>query len=171
MPLSNPQQVFATPLIRFLDTNGNGTGTKNAIGNYAAVVTDFYIQPPAGSVFVINTFQYHFSDLGNFPGTVYANLAAALTNGVQFFAVVNGVTIDLFDGQRIYSNDNVIHLFSGFQLINFQATMSSIVANFNTAQFGTAMKLNGTTNDKLVVRLNDDFTGLVDQSFRVYGYY
>ena len=31
------------PFFRYLDTNGNGTGTENAIGNYSGAEEIFYI--------------------------------------------------------------------------------------------------------------------------------
>ena len=36
------------PVFQFLDTNGNGTGTVDATGDYSAGEEIFYISPPAG---------------------------------------------------------------------------------------------------------------------------
>jgi hypothetical protein len=161
----------ARPLIRFLDTVGNGTGTKNAIGNYSVTPGVFFIQPAAGVKYVLTQFTFHYSDSGGFSGAVYGSAAAALTNGILLQATVNSVTYDLLDGLPIKDNDGVLHAFSHSELTQYAGAGASMTATFSSELFETALILDGATNDKLFVTCRDDLTFLTDQYFTVRGRY
>lgn len=161
----------ARPLIRFLDTVGDGSGTKNAIGNYSVTPGVFFIQPATGVKYVLTQFTFHYSDSGGFSGAVYGSAAAALTNGILLQATVNGVTYDLLDGLTIKDNDGVLHAFSNSELTQYAGAGASMTASFTAGLFETALVLNGTTNDKLFVTCRDDMTFLTDQYFTVRGRY
>jgi len=76
---------------RFLDTNGDGTGTKSATGNYAESPVSFFIQPPAGEVFRLNRMLVHIEDSGTFDSGSYGN-GITLTNGITVSKVISGHT-------------------------------------------------------------------------------
>jgi len=44
-PSSGGYGPVPTPVYRYLDTNGDGTGTQNANGDYSGASEIFYIQP------------------------------------------------------------------------------------------------------------------------------
>ena len=44
---------IATPLFRYLDTVGDGSGEKNANGDYSIAEEIFFLQPPPGRVYRI----------------------------------------------------------------------------------------------------------------------
>ena len=64
---------MAKNISRFLDTNGNGTGTKNANGNYSGAAEIFYIQPPAGSRYQINRLIVEVEDAAGMIATEYGS--------------------------------------------------------------------------------------------------
>jgi hypothetical protein len=159
------------PLIRFLDTNGDGTGTKNATGNYSASATSFFIQPPINSIYMLTQFFIQLSDAGGFVQNVYGSLATALTNGLLIRAYRGStLTLDLTDGIPVKNNDNFLHLSEQTFITNWSGGADSLTCTFDTHTFGVTFPLNGTYLDKLEVVCNDDFTGLVDQTFLVRGY-
>jgi hypothetical protein len=159
------------PLIRFLDTNGDGTGTKNAVGNYAASATNFYIQPPVGTSYVLTQFYIQLSDAGAFGQSVYGSLAAALTNGLQIKGYRGAnITLDLTDGLPIKINDHFTHLSDSVNVINWAGGVNTLTCSFDSHTFGTPFILNGNYADRLQVICNDDFTLLVDQTFLVRGF-
>jgi hypothetical protein len=158
-------------LIRFLDTNGNGTGTKEVLGNYAVTATNFYIQPPAGSIYILTQFYIQLSDAGAFGQSVYGSLATALTNGLLIRAYRGTVVaLDLTDGIPVKYNDQFYHLSSDTQVISWSGGLNTLTSSFDYRTFNTPLVLDGNYNDKLQVTLNDDFTLLVDQTFMVRGY-
>jgi hypothetical protein len=166
----SPIQLNGTPLIRYLDTNGNGTGTKTAIGNYSITPATFFIQPSAAQNFVITELVFQYSDSGGFPIAGYGS-GAILTNGIRFEAVINGVTFDLLDGLRIKRNDDYFHLITNTKLQLFSGSGGTVNGSFNISDFGVPLKLKGATADKLQIILNDNFSLLVDQTFVVHGYF
>lgn len=170
--LSQRQINTFKPLIRLLDTNGDGTETKDAIGNYSAIATPFFIQPPIGQIFFINSFFIHLSDNGTFGQAVYGSMVGALTNGLAITIKTNGiVTTDILDGITIKTNDEFLHLSFSIDLISWAGALNSMVAGFNSLNFGTTMVLDGSKLQRLEVMCNDDFTALIDQHFIVNGYY
>lgn len=158
------------PLLRFLDTNGDGTGTTDAIGNYSVTPATFFVQPPAGYKFILTELQIHLSDGGTFGSTVYGSLGAALTNGFSLLGKRNGVTIlDLMSGVPVKNNDQLTHLTSRVNLISWAAVNNSLNITFSALDFDTPFILSAAAVDTLEVTLNDDFTGLVDHTFIVRG--
>ena len=171
MPNTNGQYSINSPLIRHLDTNGDGTGTKNAIGNYSAAPTDFFIQPPIGKIFVITTLIFHMSDSGAFSATDYGSIAGGLTNGLTAVVERQAVQIfDLFEGITIQNNDQFLHISPDVNVVNWSGGTDSLVVSYDSQKFGIQLSLNGDLEDKLIVRLNDDMTPLVDQFFIAHGY-
>lgn len=163
--------IVGFPIIRFLDTNGNGTGTKKAVGDYSGAPVNFYIQPPVNTVYILTEFYIQLSDGGTFGQSVYGSLAAALTNGLLIRAYRGStVTLDLTDGLPVKTNDNFLHLSTDTRIINYSGGVNSLTCSFDYRSFGTSFPLNGNQGDKLVITCNDDFTLLVDQAFIARGY-
>jgi hypothetical protein len=162
-------QTSANSLVRFLDTNGDGTGTKNAIGNYSLVAQPFFIQPASNEIFLIYSFLMQLSDSGAlFSIDEYGNLNTALTNGLLVRLKRAGVvTLDLLDGQPIKINDHYAHLAQQVQLIDWAGTANTLRAEF-TVGAGPYV-LYGSEQDRLEVLCNDNFTGLIDQTFLARG--
>jgi hypothetical protein len=96
-------ECLGFPLIQFLSTNGDGTGTINAVGDYTATPTPFYIQPSATAVYVITELLLQLSDVGAaFALDEYGNLNAPLINGVLIRAKRgSAITLDILGGQPI----------------------------------------------------------------------
>ena len=66
-------------LARYLDTNGDGTGTKTAVGEYHDAGDGqeiFYIQPPAGTIYRISRMIPFVEDAGTFVGQWYNRKSA-----------------------------------------------------------------------------------------------
>jgi hypothetical protein len=163
--------IVRFPLIRFLDTNGDGTGTKNAIGNYSGAATPFYIAPPADQVYSVTELLIQLSDNGAFGQSVWGSMASALTNGLLIRAKRNTtVVLDILDGIPIKTNDQLSHLTSRVTLLTWSGSTNTLQASFTTAEFGTPLYLNGALDESLEIVCNDDFSGLIDQTFVVHGY-
>lgn len=105
-------------------------------------------------------------DNGNFSADNYGGVST-LSNGIEFEHVRNGTTIDLLDGQpiksvvdwSIHSYDLDYHAFgSGNNYVNVRWS-------FNKAGASMFFEL----GDQLIIRINDDLTGLVAHQFFVQG--
>jgi len=100
-----------TRVRRFLDTTGDGTGTKNAGVNGSSTPVIHRIRPAAGETIYLSDLFVSFTAAAQLVADGYGDLAA-LTNGIKVEVVsVNSagdVTVeeDLLDGLTIKSHDH-----------------------------------------------------------------
>lgn len=160
-PGSSGYGPVPTPLYRYLDTSGDGSGTKNAIGNYSSTADIFYIQPAAGQVFrIVRMIILIGGKASSVKTDTYGSLSA-LTNGVTVRVQNDGGTvINLTDGIPVKTN-------AGWGGLCFDSVIYSSTSNtdtFNRVRWtferaGYPIRLDGSSNERLEVLLNDDFTG------------
>jgi hypothetical protein len=162
-----------TILIRYLDTNGSGAGTKNAVGEYHDAGNGaeiFYIQPPPGAVYRIARLLPFVEDQGTFDSGSYGN-GITLTNGISI-RVQNdsGTIVDLLDGLPIKLNTHWARICYDMSISSFGTGNEYLHARWTFAKSGQMIRLVGDNNERLEVVLNDDFSDLVSQYFMVQGY-
>ncbi len=152
---------------RFLDTVGDGTGDKSAIGDYSSAVEEFLITNPIRQI-QIRRMMIEVRDTGLFSQERYGAIAA-LTNGIEVMVKDDsGATqLDLTDGVPIKS---LAHW--GCRCFDMSALPSGSGDGFVNIRW--TFKRNGSCillrqGWSLVVRLNDDLTGLIDHTFFVGG--
>ena len=163
-------------LSRFLDTNGDGTGTKNANGNYSGAVEEFYIQPAADEVMQIARLLISIEDTTGMQANEYGDLGSALGNGITIEEERNGTVVtDFTDGVPITTNAEWGTLCYDVDVKSWGQTPTNelLVARFTFARSERNVRLEGTspTPDRLVVSLNDTLTGLIRHTFMVQGFY
>lgn len=146
---------------RFLDTSGDGTGTKNAIGStYATTAATFYIQPPAGTVYDISRLIVTVEDSAVSGATNYG--AIVITNGVVIRRVSGSTILTYTDGVSITTNT---------QWGRFCEVTSITTQLQARCTFGDALiRLNGDKSERLEVVLRDSMSGLDGQYFLVQGF-
>lgn len=160
-----------TPLFRHLDTNGDGTGTIVANGNYSGAAEIFYIQPGAGEIYRLQRMIVSLEDTNGFSAQEYGNLGSALTNGITV-RVQNdsGTVYELTDGDPVKTNAKWGAFCYDVDLKTWGAGDEFLLVRWTFSRTGQPMRLVGDNNERLEVVLNDDFSGLVDQTFIVQGY-
>lgn len=156
-------------LIRVLDTVGDGTGTKDASGDYSAAAQTFLIKPPAHTTYIISRMIGSIRDGGSFDSGFYGN-GLTLTNGIKVYCKSNGETIDLFDGLSVLTNADWAGICYDIDISKFGSGNEYLNFRWTFSKSGTFIKLDGNKGDELYVELHDDFTGLVSQYFTVQGY-
>lgn len=159
------------PVIRFLDTVGNGSGNKNIAGNYAAAPQSFKMIVPAGLIYIISSFNVHISDSGNFTSGGFGANALPLTNGFQINAKMNGNIGSLIDNMPIKTNANFLHISQDTTLLTaFSGGGNVLSSTFTPTSFGIAGYFNGDKGDYLEIIVNDDLTFIKDFHAIVKGY-
>lgn len=164
-------------LSRFLDTNGNGTGTKNAVGNYVdGALEIFYIQPPASTVYKITRLLVNVEDTKGMTGEEYADLGSALTVGVVIRVQGDsGTIVNLTDDLPVKANNQ----WSRFAYDVVVSNLSSsglgsandfVLSRWSFFKSNTVIRLDGDQNERLEVVLNDNLTGIVSHYFLVQGF-
>ncbi len=154
-------------LSRQLDTDGDGTGTKNAIGNYSGAEEQFYIQPPAGEVYHIYRMIVAIEDGGPLSSAGYAGITptAALTNGVGLSKrrTDDTVIVDLMDGDPVVTNGLWAQWCHDLTLHGFGAGNAVLTARWTFNRMGRPIWL--FDNTRLVITLEDDFSTVVGHKF------
>lgn len=156
---------------RLLDTVGDGTGTKNATGNYSGGATTFKILPPASTIFRVTRLLVYVKDTAGMVASEYGNLGSALTNGIQI-RVHNGTTtvVDLTDGDPITENADYGKFCYDVQVLGWGAGDDILLARWTFSKAGQDLRLDGDATEALEVILNDDFSGLLSHKFIAQGY-
>lgn len=157
-----------------LDTVGDGSGTKECIGDYSAAglgQTDFIIKPAAGEIFNIQRMMVSYSDAGNFSASGYG-AGSALTNGIKVFvANDSGIKYWLTDEDHpIKTNAEWTVVCYDYSYLSFGVGDNWGGARWTFAKAGKRLTLTGDSGDKLVVRLEDDHSVLTQSHFLVQGF-
>jgi len=163
--------VVRGPFEHYLDTNGDGTGTFNAIGDYSATPTEFYYAPPAGITAVISKLIIHIADKGLFGFDGYGAIAAGqVVNGMTITVERLGVEVlSLTNGVPITDNASMSHLNVDYNKTTFANNEESSSVSLEDHSFGGPLNMHGDLGDRLIVTLNDSFVGLIDHHFILYG--
>lgn len=177
-PGSSGYGIVPTPIYRHLDTNGDGSGTKNAIGDYSSTAEIFYIQPPAGQIFRLTRMMVLISGRAPSVKTDTYGSVPTLSNGVQTRVQDDsGTIIDLVDGLNVKTNGCWGRLCFDSELYTSTANTDSYVrVRWTFEKAGYPIRLVGDRNERLEVVLNDDFTdggsadALALNYFHVQGY-
>ena len=155
---------------RFADTNGDGTGTKNANGNYLITPDILYIQPPPQTVYRVHRMLISLEDTSGMQAQEYGNTGGALTNGVQARVQDgDGTLSDLTDGVPVKTNAHWGRMCYDVDVKSWGSGNELLCVRWTFAKSGAAIVLDGTLNERLEILLNDDFTGLISQYFLIQG--
>lgn len=160
--------IIGRPTQFFLTASGNGQGTYNLNGDYSSAPTDFYYQ--ATSKYYIQTLLISISDTTNFNQTDYGGIASGtITNGVKLFIKPNGLSeIPLLSGVAFKYNYEWLQVTPHTLLTQFAGTPQTLSINFDiTTDYG--MPITMDIGDRFIIRLNDNFTGLINHTFGLRG--
>lgn len=159
------------PLYRHLDTNGDGTGTVDANGDYSSAATHFYIQPPKDRVYTIARMMVEILDTNGFQAQEYGNLGSALTNGIQVCIIDDtGVVVDLTSrNDTVVTNAEWAMYCFDVKLNSWGAGDEQLAVRWTFDKAGSPLILEGKNNERLAVILNDNFTGLIKHHFVIQG--
>jgi hypothetical protein len=153
------------PFSDFLDSAGNGTGTKNM----ATTADIYYLEAQAGQSLVVERLIISYQDAGG--GTVdeYGNLNAALSTGIEIKVVDPGGTIvDLTDGVPVQQNGHWARFCYDAQRLDWGAGEDLFVVRWTFAKAGRPVFLN--PGDRLEFQVNDDLTLLSNHYALAQGY-
>ena len=163
--------VVRRPFEHYMDTNGDGTGVNNANGDYSGTPTEFYYAPPVGATIELTKFIIHVADKGIFEFDGYGAITAGvITNGYHITVERLGVEVlRLTDTLPIKTNADMSHLNTDYNKITFQNNEEAANVSFDVASFDTPLQLHGDLQDRFIVTLRDNYTGLEDHHFILYG--
>lgn len=166
---SQAKYPVGSPTIFYLDSVGDGTGTVNAIGNYAVTPQAFKRNIPIGMTFALYRIQIMIGTTALLRVNGYGNQVAPLTNGLIFSGKINGVpftsTAGAFKTNADYSargTSTEVHALSGSDQF-FEVYQDFIMLGDGP------ITLYGNKGDFIQYLLNDDFTFLAQHRFTIFG--
>ena len=149
---------------RFLNCTLNNDGvTIGAEQDYSAVEGRFYFECPPDDTYVIEHFDMHLSGATNLKAEDYAGIANGLTNGLDWYARINGVEQIITPLPPIKTNEDLFRLGHHHQSVNYAAGLSTHSYAGHLHEFSDGFILN--PGDQLGVILRDDFTSLARHEF------
>lgn len=166
-----PGKILNQPFIRLLDSVGDGSGGVNAIGDYSAAPVEFSIRPPDGQVLVLTQLTVHYNAPGIFGALGYANLPALPVGILLDTRDRQGSVVSPLTGQ-VPVTFNTSWMAYGYNMNNqsWGGAETTIEAVLNMGAFDTGFEIDGNKAEYLAATLNDDFTGIVVQTFLAKGY-
>lgn len=164
------QPSAGLPFQFFLTANGNGTGAVNLNGNYSSAPTDFWYEATAR--YEIYSLLISISDGANFNQGDYGAITLGLTNGVKllvrFEDDVTEIPILNTGAFPVKYNYHWLSLTASTMLTTFAGISQTLTVNFDLIDhYGKPFTIN--KGQKLIVRLNDNFTGLINHTFGLRG--
>jgi hypothetical protein len=153
------------PNSRYMDTVGNGTGTKNAAtldGSSTPVILK--IKPGATEKFEVQRLIVSMLIGANNPNVGYGNSASPLTNGIEMKVITGAATgstvWDITDGVPIKNNHDYKNLCHDEIVSTYGTTESDISWRYTFSKDGKPIVLDGGLGDELHVIINDDLTAV-----------
>jgi len=154
---------------RYLCTNGDGTGTKSATGDYSGAEEIFFIQPAAGEIFLLERLIVYVVDVGAFDADKYGN-DITLTNGIVLREKDDdGVIADITDGLPIKTNSHWARNCYDVAHYSYGTGNETLAARWTFSKAGSPIRLAGDENNRLEIVLHDKLDGLVEHTFLVQG--
>lgn len=156
---------------QFLDTVGDGSGTINANGDYSSAAEEFLISPAAETdkriAYKIYRMVISAEDTNGMQAQEYGNLGAALTNGVTIVHDDGSMTITNLTPTPIKTNALWGSYCYDVDVKSWGSGNELLVVRWTFSKSGAPITL--ANNERLVVGLNDDFSGLISHGFMVQG--
>lgn len=155
-------------IYRFLDTNGDGTGTQNAIGDYSVTPEEFYFQPELDTD--VHRLIIHMEDTTGANAVDYGNITGGLTNGytLRVLDTAQAEVTDLCDNTVIQTNAGIGRFCYDVDLKTWGAGNEFIQARWTFARAGHPLFI--AAGYRLSITFNDDLTGLIEHFFMIQGY-
>ncbi|MFA5127305.1 MAG: hypothetical protein WC465_04920 [Patescibacteria group bacterium] len=161
----DPADQRGLPVNIFFSETGNGAEPHSYTGNYSVTPKDISYIVPRGTL-EVNSLLVTITDATSFNQADYGAIAGGLTNGIKFFIVLAGTTteIPLFAGHVFKHNYDFLAIFHDTLLTSFAGGAQTLALESDLKKvFGIPLVLQ--TGDRIIVRLNDDLTGLISHTF------
>ena len=150
-----------------LSIDGLASGDSNITGNYATA-TDFYIKPPSNELYHINNLSVFMEDEKIDDSSKYGGVVA-LIRGLKFIVEDDeGIVKNFTPNHPIRNNGELLGAGGRGGITTFAGnSVDTLTASFGP--FSPSIDLEGGKGEKLIIRVEDDFSGLLAHRISVFG--
>ena len=147
---------------------------KNSLGSELMSVdgsvtpVEFFVQPPADEVWFISRWMLYLEDAKGFDVTTWGS-NGTLTNGLDLFVEIDGIETNQIEFP-IKHNGDIAAIAYDMQLHTFGTGNDILTARWSFSKMGQFLRLDGSTSDRLVVRVNDNLVGVDKQTVNIQGF-
>ena len=159
-------------IYRFLDTNGDGTGSKNANVNGSITPQVFRYDSETTHRTYLARMLVHIEDIGPLSADDYGGITGPLTNGVLVEIrrkEDDSTVVDLVDGLPIKTNSEWSRMCYDMDIDNFGSGSDFIKVRWTFAKSGLPIYL--SPNQYFCIIVQDNLTGLIKHYFMLQGTY
>jgi hypothetical protein len=153
---------MASYLFEFLDTNGDGTGERNA-----RAIDEYYFEATNASTFIYRMIV-NIIDTGPPVVNSYGN-NITMTTGITFLGRKAGGSEQIITPIPIKNNLDWGLYCDSISLLPEGRAEGRIVVQWDFGKSGQPIEL--AIGDKLVIQVDDDLTALTGHYFQLQGYY
>lgn len=167
-----PSITADNSIYQLMTVNGDGTGNGSQKVNGSTTPVLFYIQPSPNEKYTLRRMNVEAID-GNFNNAAqYGALGVPLPNGIKIYVEVNGGALikDYTKDITVKRNHDWALLAGVDSTVIGGAGNDALLARWTFALGGGDIILDGSKNERLVIEIPDDLSGLTDQLAFVQGF-
>lgn len=158
-------------IFKLLSSNGDGTGTTNAIGDYSVTPLSLKYGPSSTEDVEIGRMIVKIEDAGTFDADKYGN-NITLTNGIRCYVKDSSdAVIEEITAFPIISSGDWAGHCHDVTLHSFGTGNNVLTVRWTFSRSGHPIELHLTNGQYFEIYLNDDFTGLIEHRFQIQGYF
>lgn len=152
---------------RFMDTNGDGTGSINQAVNGSVTPVDFKITCPEGVTYELNRAIITVQDTGTFDTGAYGNGVALATGHEIITDRPDRIPRELNVSAQlpIKVNGDWASYMYNIEYLTFGTGDNILVCRYTFTEEGLPIKLG--PGDSFIIRINDDLSALSRQHIRI----
>lgn len=156
---------------QLLSVNGDGTGATSQNVNGSITPVLFSIQPPADEKYTLRRLTLHAID-GNWNNALqYGALGGPLTNGIKIYVRDGSGIIKNYTSNITIKRTHDWALLAGVDSVNIGAAGADpFLVRWTFDKGASDIVLDGSNNERFVVEIQDNLTGLDDQLTMVQGF-
>jgi hypothetical protein len=157
-------------IIQPLSTNGDGTGAISQNVNGSVIPVLFYAQPEIDEKYILTRMTVEAID-GNWSNAShYGALGAALPNGIKIYKRNDDGIIKDYTEFFTIKRTHDWALLAGVDSVAVGGSGEDpLMVRWTFERSGSKIELDGSKNERLVVEIPDDLTGLTDQICVIHG--
>ena len=159
----------ADAIYQALDTLGTGAGSISQNVNGSVTPVKFFIQPPSDEKYTLKRMNLHAID-SNWNNATFYGAIGALPNGIRCYVEDDSGIIYEYTSNFKIKRSRDWALLAGADAVSIGAAGADpLIVRWTFASGYSNITLDGSKNERFVVEVPDDLTGLDDQIAVVQG--